>query len=61
VEEMKNDRERGFYLAPQLFGASAEKSIAWARNPQMMKRMKQLREMRQAKAHVGSAPQPVSR
>jgi trimeric autotransporter adhesin len=61
VEEQKNARERGHYIHPELYGAPEEASIAWARHPQMMKRMKQLREMRQAKAHVGSAPQPVSR
>jgi hypothetical protein len=46
VEEMKNDRERGYYLAPELFGAPREKSIAWARHPEMMRRAKELRQKR---------------
>jgi hypothetical protein len=46
VEEMKSHRERGFYLTPELFGAPAEKSIAWARNPRMMRRVKELRQKR---------------
>jgi hypothetical protein len=46
VEEMKSDRERGYYLAPELFGAPREKSIAWARHPEMMRRAKELRQKR---------------
>jgi len=56
VEAQKDERERGFYLSPELFGAPQEKSVAWAHDPQMMKRLKQ---MRQAKAPA--APQPLSR
>ncbi len=58
VEEMKSARERGFYLSPELFGAPAEKSIAWARNPRMMRRAKELRQKRAAaiaKAMPGAA------
>jgi hypothetical protein len=33
VEEMKSGKERGMYLHPELFGASAEKSIAVAHHP----------------------------
>jgi len=54
VEEMKSDRERGFYLTPELFGAPAEKSIAWARNPRMMRRVK---EFRQKRASAGTQTQ----
>jgi hypothetical protein len=54
VEEMKSDRERGFYLAPELFGAPAEKSIAWARHPETMKRMKEMRE-KQSLPHTATA------
>jgi hypothetical protein len=46
VEQMKSDRERGYYLAPELFGAPQEKSIAWARHPEMMRRAKELRQKR---------------
>jgi hypothetical protein len=38
VELEKPDREKGFYLHPELYGASQEQGIAWARNPEMMKR-----------------------
>jgi hypothetical protein len=41
VEEEKNARERGYYLHPELYGAPEEKGIAWARHPDLMKRMKQ--------------------
>ena len=41
VEQMKPEREQGFYLHPELFGAPAEKSIAWARHPETMKRAKE--------------------
>jgi len=54
VEEMKSNRERGFYLAPELFGAPAEKSIAWARHPETMKRMKKMRE-KQSLPHAATA------
>jgi hypothetical protein len=36
VEEMKNDRERGFYLHPELYGESEERGIASARQKHMM-------------------------
>ena len=38
VELEKPDREKGFYLNPELYGASQEQAIVWARNPDMMKR-----------------------
>jgi len=41
VEQVKPERERGSYLHPELFGAPAEKSIAWARHPETMKRAKE--------------------
>jgi trimeric autotransporter adhesin len=55
VEQQKNARERGHYLHPELYGAPEESSIEWARHPQIMKRLK---AMRQTKAHVAAAPQP---
>jgi hypothetical protein len=33
VEEMKEGKERGLYLHPELFGASAEKSVGASRHP----------------------------
>jgi trimeric autotransporter adhesin len=34
VEQAKADQDRGLYMHPELFGASPEKSIAWAHHPQ---------------------------
>jgi trimeric autotransporter adhesin len=41
VEQAKPEKERGSYLHPELFGAPEEKSIAWARHPETMKRQKE--------------------
>ena len=43
VETEKPDRERGFYIPPEFYGASEEKAIDWARHPETMKRMKEAR------------------
>jgi hypothetical protein len=40
VEQAKPEKERGFYLHPELFGVSEEKSIARAGHPEAMKRAK---------------------
>jgi hypothetical protein len=45
VEVEKPERERGYYLHPELFGAPAEKNIEYARHPEVMQKMKE----RQAK------------
>ncbi len=45
VEEVKPDKQRGFYLHPELYGAPPEKSIEWARHPQLMKRLKEHRAL----------------
>jgi len=52
VEEEKNARERGYYLHPELYGAPEGKGIAWARHPDLMKRMKQ----RTVPPHPASRP-----
>ncbi len=44
VEEQKSSRERGHYLNPELYGASEEAGIGWARHPQAMKKMKDARQ-----------------
>jgi len=44
VEAPKLGREAGHYLHPELYGAPEEASIEWARHPEMMKRMKEMRE-----------------
>src|SRR3984957_9486830 len=43
VEEMKSEKERGFYRHPELYNAPPEKSISWARHPRVMKPMKAAR------------------
>ncbi len=63
VEEEKDAQTKGFYIHPDLYGASEEKQIEWARHPQMMKRMKEQRNAppRPAAVPVLSAirPQPA--
>ena len=54
VEEQKNGRERGHYIHPELYGAPEEASIAWARHPETMKRIKELPEQ-QSSPHAPTA------
>jgi len=54
VEEDKNARERGHYLHPELYGAPEEQSVEWARHPETMKRLKQMREQ-QSSPHASTA------
>ena len=44
VEEAKPDRERGFYLHPELFGHPAERQTEWGRHPAAMLRLQAQRE-----------------
>ena len=44
VEELKDEKERGFYLHPELFGQPDQKSIEWATNPEGMRALQQTRE-----------------
>lgn len=44
VEEDKPERERGFYLHPEAFNQPEERGIQWARNPELMQRIKDARE-----------------
>jgi hypothetical protein len=50
VEELKSDKERGYYLHPDLFGQPEEKGTEWARHPEMMKEMKEQREKAKAES-----------
>jgi len=52
VEENKPEVERGHYLHPELFGQPAEKAIEWARNPQLMHRLKERPEETEQKPRV---------
>jgi hypothetical protein len=38
VEELKEEKLRGTYIHPELYGAPKEKAIEWARHPELMKR-----------------------
>jgi hypothetical protein len=40
VEVQKPERERGYYLHPELYGAPDEKNVEWARHPEVMERTK---------------------
>jgi trimeric autotransporter adhesin len=42
VEEEKAEKERGFYIHPELFGAPREKGILWATAPAAMKQWQEV-------------------
>jgi trimeric autotransporter adhesin len=44
VESAKPARELGFYIHPRLFGQPEEKSIEWARHPELMKQIKAMQQ-----------------
>jgi len=46
VEEEKPPEEQGYYLYPELHGKPGEKGIEWARNPEMMQKIKAQREVK---------------
>ena len=52
VEVDKPANERGYFIHPELYGAPAEKSIEWARHPELMKRIKSKREEQAKQAQV---------
>jgi len=58
VEQEKDDRLRGFYIHPELYGAPPEKQIEWARHPQMMKRIQEMRAKQQLT--IKAAAQPLA-
>jgi hypothetical protein len=43
VEEVKPEKERGFYLLPELYNQPEERSVQWAHNPKLMQQLKQQR------------------
>jgi hypothetical protein len=49
VEKEKPELERGFYMHPELYGAPDEKGVLWATHPNLMKRLKEVRD--KAAAH----------
>lgn len=56
VEQLKDRRERGYYLHPELYGAPAERQIEWARHPRMMRNLQQRKLAMNAKAAHPIAP-----
>jgi hypothetical protein len=51
VEELKNENERGHYLYPELYNQPEEKSIEWARHPELMQSLKEEREKTRRTTH----------
>ena len=43
VEEDKPAAERGFYLYPELYGQPKEQGVEWARDPEGMRRLKEMK------------------
>ncbi|MGC1478750.1 MAG: hypothetical protein WA804_23085, partial [Terriglobales bacterium] len=54
VETPKLGREAGHYLHPELYGAPEEMSVEWARHPETMKRLKEMREKNTATARAAN-------
>ena len=44
IEEEKSEHERGYYLHPTAFGQPEEKSLQWARRPEMMRQIQSQRQ-----------------
>ena len=44
VEVMKPESDRGYYLHPDAFNQPEERGVEWARNPEMMRQMKETHE-----------------
>jgi hypothetical protein len=57
VDVEKSERERGYFIHPELYGAPEEKGMEWARYPEMMKQMKEMRE-KQVKPRQAMHPKP---
>src|SRR5208282_6533742 len=57
VEQEKEERLRGFYIHPELYGAPPEKQIEWARHPQMMKKIQEERARQLAAAQKQTVQQ----
>lgn len=54
VELQKSERERGFYIHPEYYGAPEKKGIEWGLFPQEMKQMKETRQKQTQTAPVPS-------
>ena len=49
VEQLKPQRERGYYSYPELYGAPAEKSVQWARHARLAQHLKDLQQAQATK------------
>jgi len=58
VEQPKDALERGHYLQPELYGAPEELSIEWARHPQIMKHLKEIRQTQLRKVQTSTELSP---
>jgi trimeric autotransporter adhesin len=56
VEQDKSDQERGYFLNPELYGYGEERSVRWARHPEMMKMSREAQSTSRVKALM-SAPE----
>jgi hypothetical protein len=56
----KNERERGYYLNPELYGAPTEKQMEWARHPEIMKQV-QAQRQKQVHLHVPAAGESAAK
>jgi len=57
VEEEKNAQERGYYMAPELFGQAPEKQIVYARHPDMIRKHKAVMEQSHKTARAAQQSQ----
>jgi hypothetical protein len=46
VEEPKPDRERGYYIHPELYEQPEERNVEWARRPELMNRVRTMKQKR---------------
>jgi hypothetical protein len=51
VEVEKPAEEQGYYIHPELYGAAEEKYVEWARHPQLMQHIKEMKEAQMKKDH----------
>jgi len=61
VEQAKNERERGYYIHPELYGASEQRQIEWGRHPKMMQQMAERRAKQLAEGRKTSTAAAPSR
>jgi len=60
IEEEKAEKERGYYLRPELFEQPEEKGVEWAQRPEQMRQMKEQRE-KVAREQNNKEAAPVTR